>query len=98
MKRNAVLGVVLTLTLAADLHAQDEGAAPEAPKVVKEATWDDDVVETRHRVAVEGGELAYTARAGRMKLTTQDGKSKAELFFVAYTKDDVAGSATSSFV
>jgi carboxypeptidase C (cathepsin A) len=94
MKRNAVLGVVLTLTLAADLHAQDEGAAPEAPKVVKEATWDDDVVETRHRVAVEGGELAYTARAGRMKLTTEDGKAKAELFFVAYTKDDVADPAT----
>ncbi len=44
---------------------------------------------TQHKLVIDGVELAYTARAGRMKLATEDGKPKADLFFVAYTKDGV---------
>ena len=46
-------------------------------------------VRTRHRVVVDGQEIAYTATAGTILLKEEDGEPKAEVFFVAYTKDGV---------
>jgi carboxypeptidase C (cathepsin A) len=56
----------------------------------------DDVVTTYHRLTTPSGEIAYTATAGRVVLREEvheEGefkglKPKAELFVVAYTKDD----------
>lgn len=46
-----------------------------------------DEVITHHSLEIGGEQLAYTVRAGRAKLNTEAGKTKAEIFFVAYTKD-----------
>jgi len=51
---------------------------------------------TRHKVAIGGQEVAYTATAGTLILHEEDDKEgkaarpKAEIFFVAYTRDDTA--------
>ena len=62
----------------------------------------DDLVVTRHRAAVGGEEFAYTVTTGTVVLREealgegeqagayQGEKAKAEIFFVAYTRDDVA--------
>jgi carboxypeptidase C (cathepsin A) len=52
-----------------------------------------DAVRTRHTTTVDGRELAYSATAGRMKLTDEAGKAKAELFYVAYVLDGVSDPA-----
>jgi carboxypeptidase C (cathepsin A) len=59
----------------------------------------DKLVETRHSIVIDGKEIKYTATAGTivMKEETPDRekesegeKPKAEFFFVAYTREDVA--------
>jgi carboxypeptidase C (cathepsin A) len=46
-------------------------------------------IRTRHTVVVDGQEIAYTATAGTILLKEEDGEPKAEVFFVAYTKDGI---------
>lgn len=45
--------------------------------------------ETTHTVTINGADVTYTATAGRLVLTEEEGKKKASFFFVAYTRDDV---------
>lgn len=58
------------------------------------------VVVTRHTVVIGGQEVAYTATAGTLILREEDDKEgkgaapKAEIFFVAYTRDDIADAGT----
>ncbi len=42
---------------------------------------------THHTTTIGGKEIAYTAHAGTMVLRDEDGKPKASVFFIAYTKD-----------
>ncbi|HMB82953.1 MAG TPA: hypothetical protein VKI40_02770, partial [Terriglobales bacterium] len=42
---------------------------------------------THHQVTLNGKALSYTATAGRLPLKRGDGKTEAEMFFVAYTLD-----------
>ncbi len=44
-------------------------------------------VVTHHQVTVNGTVLKYTATTGRLPLKRGDGKTEAEMFFVAYTLD-----------
>lgn len=53
----------------------------------------DQVSETKHTVTIDGVEIAYTAKAGTMVLKDDEGNQKAELFYIAYTKDDVENAA-----
>ena len=63
------------------------GAADSAgvPAIEKVAT-------THHTVMIDGKQIAYTANAGTMVIRDGDGKPKATVFYIAYTKDgeDVA--------
>lgn len=71
---------------------QDDGKEEKpAPK--------DNLVETQHKVTIDGREIAYTVVAGTMVLKEETAdrekeaegeKPRAQVFFVAYTKDDVA--------
>jgi carboxypeptidase C (cathepsin A) len=72
---------------------QDAAAKDEAAKAAKLADARQEVVRTQHKLTLEGRELGYTATAGRMKLTDEAGKAKAELFYVAYVLDGVADAA-----
>lgn len=52
---------------------------------------------TKSRVKIGGKSIAYTATAGRMPLKDEDGKSKAQVFFVAYTVDSPAAKRPVTF-
>src|SRR5208283_993739 len=78
--------------------AAESGKAAETPRADSgEATDKDkeehyDVAEvppviTHHQIALNGKTLSYTATAGRLPLNRGDGKTEAEMFFVAYTLD-----------
>lgn len=46
--------------------------------------------ESTHTVEINGTGVEYTATAGRLLLTEEEGKKKASFFFVSYTRNDVA--------
>ncbi|WP_009958013.1 S10 family peptidase [Verrucomicrobium spinosum] len=47
-------------------------------------------VQSQHSVVINGTAVSYTATAGMMPLKDAEGKTTAEIFFMAYTKDGVA--------
>jgi len=76
--------------------AAESGKPAEAPKGdANEATDKEehyDVMEvppviTHHQTTLNGKTLSYTATAGRLPIKRGDGKTEAEMFFVAYTLD-----------
>lgn len=46
-------------------------------------------VQTQHVTVIDDQEIHYTATTGTYVLKDKEGKAKAEIFFVAYTRDDV---------
>lgn len=50
-------------------------------------------VVTHHQMTVEGTVLKYTATTGYMVMKDEHGKAKANIFFIAYTKDGVTDPA-----
>ncbi|HMP06424.1 MAG TPA: peptidase S10 [Lacipirellulaceae bacterium] len=64
-----------------DKDADKKKEAPAPPSV------------TRGRVTIDGREIAYTATAGKMLMTTDEGDPKAHVFYVAYTVDEGGESA-----
>jgi carboxypeptidase C (cathepsin A) len=70
------------------IFGQDKIIAPKA-------TQPDPVpVVTQHRVTVNGQVINYTATTGYLTLREENGKERANIFFIAYTKDGVADPAT----
>ena len=64
----------------------------EAPKEAEKKTPpepEDKVVETKHSARIGGQEIKYTATAGMLVMKDEEGKPKASVFYVAYTRDDV---------
>ncbi|MFU8859192.1 MAG: S10 family peptidase [Cyclonatronaceae bacterium] len=44
---------------------------------------------TKHQVRIAGQTISYTATAGTMKMKDEEGNHKADIFFIAYTRDGV---------
>jgi len=77
---------------------QDSAAKPQPPgaeakdKPTEEAKSPKEkskVSITKHTVAIQGQQVAYTATAGHLPLKDGEGKTTAEIFYIAYTKDGV---------
>jgi carboxypeptidase C (cathepsin A) len=66
-------------------HAQPAPANPTAKPELK-----DEIVTTEHTVTVNDQIVVYTATTGRMVMKDQEDKAKATIFFVAYTRKNVA--------
>jgi carboxypeptidase C (cathepsin A) len=84
------LSLLLPLTAA----AQPPAAAREKKAEADASKWEpskpeEKIVTTRHRVTVGGAEIAYTATTGTLLLKEEDGRPRASIFFVAYTRDGV---------
>ncbi|PMD98830.1 peptidase S10 [Siphonobacter sp. BAB-5405] len=47
-------------------------------------------VETKGQVTIQGKTISYTARTGYLTLKDESGKAKANIFFIAYTRDGVS--------
>jgi carboxypeptidase C (cathepsin A) len=50
---------------------------------------EDKLVTTEHVATINGKEIKYTATAGKLAMRSDDGKTKAHVFFIAYTKNGV---------
>ncbi len=82
-----------------DLPAQEkpsDKAAEKADKPVekdkpaeKDKPKSDGLSITQHELTIGGEKFQFTATAGLLPMVADDGKTKAEMFFIAYTKDGV---------
>jgi carboxypeptidase C (cathepsin A) len=94
------LAAPATTARAADVHAEkaekkddakkDDNKQEDAKKKDTEKEDDEDkIVTTEHTATIEGKEIKYTATAGKLGMKSDDGKTKAHIFFIAYTKNGV---------
>jgi len=60
----------------------------------KETPLEEVVVETQHSMQVNGASLDYTARAGTIVMREEEGKAKASVFYVAYSKTGIEDTST----
>jgi carboxypeptidase C (cathepsin A) len=58
--------------------------ASEAPK----PEIQDEIVQSEHTVVIGGQTVNYLATAGRMVLKNEEGKARASIFYIAYTRKD----------
>lgn len=77
----------LALLLGGTAAAQQAPAAPAPEAPVKPI--EDRIVATKHKAMIGGASIAYTASAGTLVLRDEEGKAKASMFIVAYTRDGV---------
>jgi len=85
--RFTFLFLILILTL--HLSAQKSSANQNTIDTVLIADSTTAPVITKHQVNINGQVISYTATTGYLPLKDQRGKIKANIFFVAYTKDGV---------
>lgn len=87
------------LMTASQMHAHDDN---EKPKIEKEQKIDkeqkkeikEEVVTTSHSINVNGVEISYKASVGTQILKDNQGVSKASIFYIAYTKENVENKIT----
>ncbi|MBK8049008.1 MAG: peptidase S10 [Anaerolineales bacterium] len=77
-----------------ETKAADKTEKAEKPAAPVQPELKDELVETEHSVTVNGREIAYTATAGRIVMKDEEGKAKASVFFIAYTRKDAGDPAT----
>ena len=68
--------------------AAEESTNKPPVEVAKPKGKDDEkLVESKHKLTVNGQEISYTARAGTIALRDAEDKPTAAIFYIAYTKD-----------
>ena len=73
-------------------RADDAAAKSDAKPAAADAESKDkadELVTTRHFAVIGDQRVEYTATAGTLPMKSDDGKTKADMFFVAYTRDGV---------
>jgi len=98
-----VLGVIFFLSApsfrAADAEKKEDKPAADAAKDGKDAAkskgkdGEEKLVETKHKVTINGQEISYTAKAGTIILRDAEDKPTASIFYIAYTRDGVTNEA-----
>ncbi|MBK1831670.1 peptidase S10 [Verrucomicrobiaceae bacterium R5-34] len=83
----AVAVMSLSVTLAGVASAQDGKAAKKPAKGEKKE--EKKVVSKQASVTIAGKKIDYTVTSSRLVLKTDDGKARAAVFHVAYTRNDV---------
>jgi carboxypeptidase C (cathepsin A) len=80
MKKNflAILCLISITPLFSQDNKSSEKPLPAPPPVV-----------TKHTMTINGKPFAYTATTGYMTIKEENGKEKANIFYIAYTKDGV---------
>lgn len=89
--RHSLLILSFALLLGGSVAAQENdpesNPAPLVSAPAKPVEVQDRVVATKHKAMIGGAQIAYTATTGTLVLRDEDGKAKASMFFVAYTRD-----------
>jgi carboxypeptidase C (cathepsin A) len=91
LKISSVLLVPVLMILSFHCLAQDqpETEKEEAKTQAEVTKLEEELVETTHRVRIDGSSIKYRATAGTMVLEDEEGKQKASLFFISYVRTDV---------
>jgi carboxypeptidase C (cathepsin A) len=94
LRRQTKWWLILALLCLAPAAAQEPRPAEDVKKDGKDQAteWpkaEDKLVTTQHQAVIGGKEVRYTATAGTLVLRQEDGKPRANIFFVAYTRDGV---------
>lgn len=63
-------------------------AETETTHTATETSLQPETMITKQVISLRGKDVPYTATAGTMKLESDDGKHRADIFYVAYTKDN----------
>src|SRR5512142_2176243 len=95
LTRSLLFGSLTACVLTSSVIAQQpaapgaRGGGRGAPEPVEETGVPavEKVSTTHHTVTINGKTIAYTATAGTMVIRDDDGKPKATVFYVAYTRD-----------
>ena len=74
---------------AAHKDAQEAAAKAKEKPDEKKDDLKDKVSVTKHSAKIQGKEIKYTATAGKLVMKDDEGKPKALVFFIAYTKNGV---------
>ena len=90
MRRFTCLALISIVVIHGPVRGQEKKSPPAGSTQGKEAALKEQLSRTEHSVRVNGTELRYTATAGNLLLKEEDGKTRASVFFIAYTKNDVA--------
>ncbi len=77
--------ILIGLLLITPAFAQAPATQPVQPPATQPA-FATDLVVTDHMLALPEDQLTYRATAGRMPLTSDEGKTRADVFFVAYER------------
>ncbi len=73
-----------------DQEVSQSTSAPDGEKEAETENEEESSLSiTQHTMTIDGVEIAYTATAGMMAMEDEHGKNKADIFFVAYTRDGV---------
>ncbi|HXO21949.1 MAG TPA: peptidase S10 [Thermoanaerobaculia bacterium] len=91
LKRTALPALALLLALlplSAPADDKPVGGEKKAEEKEKPAPVEK-VSTTRHSITLDGQKIGYTATAGTLLLKDDEGKAKASVFFIAYTRDGV---------
>jgi carboxypeptidase C (cathepsin A) len=73
----------------ADQTKPQPAPAPEPETVPAKPEPKDEIAETEHTVVINDQIVVYTATTGRMVMKDEEGKAKAIIFFIAYTRKNV---------
>lgn len=87
-----VVGAFAPLSTSSVLAAEaksDEKKEDKADKKDDDKKDENKVVTTEHVATIQGKEFKYTVTAGKLAMKADDGKTKAHIFFIAYTKNGV---------
>lgn len=90
VNRRLCLSVLSLLGLLPNLQfvCLAEAVDPHAEKPKESAPEICDVVNSQHVIEINGEQIAYTAKTGKLVLKDRKGEPTAEIFYVAYTRDD----------
>jgi carboxypeptidase C (cathepsin A) len=75
-------------------HDSEKSTSEKADEKKSDDKKDDDKLKdkisvTQHTTTIQGKEISYTATTGKLVMKNDEGKPKASIFFIAYTKDGV---------
>ncbi|MEI8124816.1 MAG: peptidase S10 [Parachlamydiaceae bacterium] len=96
MFKQLILSILTCLTLTSCLYSAQEAAKTSNgnEEQKKENGLKEEVVITSHQVKIGGKNISYQTTVGTQLLTDCQGNSKASIFYIAYTKDDVTDKRT----
>lgn len=98
LTRNYLFFLFLALGVSSPLVGQEKSETSKGDAATEEKSKAEEkketIVTTKHSLAIAGIDVSYEAVAGKLQLKDDALKSKAEMFFIAYTRTDVANPGT----